>query len=674
MIDKWNHGAIVIDFETRSEIDLRKTNPYVYSCHDSTTALCCAFKILAITNEGHLFEYPTRLWIEDDIFCPDDLEQAIERGFLVWAHNVFFERCILENVMVPKFGWPKIDPRNYRCSAAQCAAYSMPRSLFGVCQALRLTNQKDDTGHRVMMQLCKPRKPTKNNPDRWFTKERYPEKFDQLYSYCVNDVNAEYEVIQTLPYLNATEFKIWQLDQEINQRGIQCDIETVETIISLFGEMQEKANRQIKKLTKGKVKTTNQVAAITKFCGLDSLSAQSVETALAGKLPKRIRRILELRQLMSKASVRKYQAMSNLASDDGRIRSHLIYHGARTGRWTGSGIQPQNMPRGNIKSTSDRDWCIKQIRKRDIEALELVFNSATDVFSSLVRSMLMAGKGKTLIAGDFASIEARILFWLARDKTALDIFRAVDKDPENNPDIYMVQAGSIYGIDPMKAYKGSEERYLGKKSILGLGYGMGWRKFQSTVFDESGIELDNLFAKRVVDKYRKRWKSVPRLWKQFESAAIKAVMDRVSVRVNNYVKYECKGPFLYCILPSGRKLAYYKPHIIEDLDPWDNETYKLAYYGTNSQSYKWERIHTYGGKLAENAVQAIARDLMAYAMLRLERSNYRIVLTVHDEIVCEVPRTIGSDEIFRDIMSIVPKWAKGCPIECESWIGKRYRK
>jgi DNA polymerase len=288
--------------------------------------------------------------------------------------------------------------------------------------------------------------------------------------------------------------------------------------------------------------------------------------------------------------------------------------------------------------------------------------------------MLMAGKGKTLIAGDFASIEARVLFWLARDKTALDIFRAVDKDPENNPDIYMVQAGSIYGIDPMKAYKGSEERYLGKKSILGLGYGMGWRKFQSTVFDESGIELDNLFAKRVVDKYRKRWKSVPRLWKRFESAAIKAVMDRVSVRVNNYVKYECNGPFLYCILPSGRKLAYYKPHIIEDLDPWDNETHKLAYYGTNSQSYKWERIHTYGGKLTENAVQAIARDLMAYAMLRLERSGYRIVLTVHDEIVCEVPNTIGSDKIFRDIMSIVPKWARGCPIECESWIGKRYRK
>ena len=331
------------------------------------------------------------------------------------------------------------------------------------------------------------------------------------------------------------------------------------------------------------------------------------------------------------------------------------------------------MPRGSIKSEKDKEWCIERIRDYDIDSIELTYESVTDVFSSLVRSMLLAAPGKKLIAGDFASIEARVLFWLATDNRALKIFKRVDKDPERYPDIYMVQAGTIYNIDPMEAYKGSEERYLGKKSILGLGYGMGWKKFQATVLDESGIDLSAAFAKRVVETYRKQWKSVPKLWRRFEKAAIDAVLNRTTVKVGK-ITYTCQGKYLYCVLPSKRKIAYYKPRLTEDVTPWDTEIYKLSYMGVDSKDYKWKRIHTYGGKLVENAVQAIARDLMAFSMLRLERSGYRIVLTVHDEIVSEVPDTVGSDETFRAIMQIVPMWAKGLPVQAESWIGKRYRK
>jgi len=628
-------GHVYIDFETRSEVDLRKAGVYRYAEDPSTEVLCMAYK---------LNDRPTKLWKRGEDW-PVALDVPIGHGWTIHAHNAQFERLIW-GMMTKREYWPQVPLEVWSCTAARAAAYGLPRSLDGATKALGLDVLKDDGGHRLMLQMCKPRRPSKTNPAKWFDDA---ERLERLYAYCIQDVEAEYALAQAIPELSEDELEVWRLDQRINDRGVQLDVETIEAALRLLGKLDKKAKKEITELTGGAVTSPGQVAKLLEWLKDLGVYAEDLQAETVDRLLKELCevetwrtfnawRALNIRREHSKSSTKKFKAMSTVACKDGRARGLLLYHGAHTGRWAGRLVQPQNMPRASVKAGAQTEYAIELVREGAINDLEMLYGPVTSTLSALLRPQIVAATGRTLLVADYSSIEARVLLWLARDKDGLDVFRRGD-------DIYKEMAGTIYGKDPATVTKA--ERALGKTAILGLGYGMGWKKFRATC-ESQGIEIDDKEAERVVKAYRKKYWMVKKLWNTIETAFI-----HIAERGHNFYK-----------LPSGRLLHYQNLRY--------EHTDILSYTAENSQTKKWERVETWGGKLVENIVQAIARDVMADAMRRLE-FFCPIVLTVHDEIICEsdTPESLGNVET---VMCTPPAWASDLPIAVEGWSGTRYRK
>jgi DNA polymerase len=571
--------------------------------------------------------------------------------------------------MVPRYGWPRIPAEQWFCSAAQAAYHGLPRKLEDAAQALGLDVQKDAEGHRLMKQMSKPRpqwKKTGKGP-KWFEDD---ERLERLYEYCKRDVEVEYALSQALDELPQTERKIWMLDQTINRRGIYCDVELAQSAITIIEDLEDKACAELRELTDGEISTPGQVSKLVDYLNknfyiksgiygvfdygefegpMPDLQAATIEKYLSKTADLRARRILEIRQLHSKASTKKYQAMLDRADDDQRIRDTILYHGAHTGRWTGVSVQPQNFFKPKFDRASIEQLAIPAIKQHDITELEFLFGDPVVPLSSTLRSTLCAAPGKDLIGADYASIEARVLLWLVKDFEALQKIEA-------GVDLYVDMAASIYNTPLSKIT--TSQRALGKTAILGLGYGMGAAKFYDTCL-RFGIEIDQGLAERTVSLYRQKYRKVVNYWRSIDSYAI--------LSAEPFSKH---GRFLRLKLPSGRYLNYCDPKI--RLNRFDESA--LTYMGLNTITRKWERTETYGGKLTENIVQAIARDIMALGMLRVETAGYPIVMTVHDEIVSEVDKGFGSVDEFVRLLCQQPPWAKGCPISAEGWRGERYRK
>lgn len=290
------------------------------------------------------------------------------------AHNASFERLIWQHVCVARLGWPEVQLEQWRCTAAKAAASGLPRSLDGAAKALKLDVEKDKDGHRVMMQLSKPRKPSKNNPSTRWTE---PEKYERLYSYCKRDVEVEMAVDRALKDLHRTEWRVYQLDQRINDRGIPLDRDLAEAAIAVDKKLQARGDERLRVLTGGKATSTGQVARILRWCidqgvNLPNLDKEAVEEALRGELPDAVREVLLLRQQFSQSSIKKYQAMIDRIEADDRVRGTLMYYGAQTGRWAGRGVQFQNLPRGNMKP-ADIETAVEAIKTRDVEVMEMLF-------------------------------------------------------------------------------------------------------------------------------------------------------------------------------------------------------------------------------------------------------------------------------------------------------------
>jgi len=646
---------ITIDFETYSELDIKKVGAYQYAAHPSTEILCLVYKFPEDKN--------TFLWTPEGGDMPEDLFRAIEMGEFIEAHNAPFERVIWREVGMKKYGFPiDIPVKQIFCSAAKAAAHSMPRDLDGLGKALEAPIQKDKEGHRIMLQLSKPRKPTKTNLS---TRHFDFEKFERLYEYCETDVLAEECVSQIVPPLAASERKVWELDQKINDRGIFCDVELCKVAIDFAATFQDKLLVELVELTEGKVQTAKQVAKFRAWLGtqgveLEDLTAATVEAALKDpKIAGRGRRALEIRRHLSKSSLSKFEAMVRYAGKDDRIRGTLLYHGASTGRWSGRGIQPQNFIRGTIK---DLDTLFLALEQRDLDLFEMLYENPMDALASTARGMLRAAPEHKFISGDYAAIEARALFWLSGCVDGLEVFRGGE-------DIYKDMASYIFKIPIEKVTKA--QRQLGKQAILGLGFGMGKPKFIETCA-KYDIKIHEDLAKAAVDAYRSRFYQVPEYWKGVEAAAVKAVRTQGVIKYKN-LKWGIKGRWLYCQLPSTRKLAYYDPKIKQVATQWGGKP-TLTFMGTNSMTRQWERQKTYGGKLVENITQAVARDLMVNSMFELEKENYKIVATIHDEILSEVPTDFGSVEHYEKVMERLPAWAEGVPIKAEAWEGLRFKK
>lgn len=689
----------VVDFESRSACNLKKSGAWKYSL-DSTTEVMCLVYRLPYWPEGK-----TALWHPaypslglDERIDADSLTELCEwiaTGQLLEAHNAFFERSIWANILAPRHGFPRVGENQWRCSAAKAASHALPRHLGDAGAALHLAIQKDDDGKKVMMKVSKPRKPRKKERETWAKAHgdapmpllwwESLELFERLWAYCESDVLAEEALSHALDDLSPQETDYYCLDQRMNERGFQLDMEAVSTALTLIAAESHLLNQELADLTEGKVPRATQRAQLkawletqgvvldnTKRGTIDQMLKEDEDNQSAGDelppwvelIPPTAKRALEILRTLGRSSTAKYETMRGWAAPDGRVRGGLLFHGASTGRWSGAGVQPHNFPRGTIKGFDMEDaW--RLFKKSDRSLILNRYPSVMEALACGLRGAIIAGPGKQLYCADYASIEARVLLWLAGEEGALDLFRS-------GGDLYCDMASDIYNRPITKDDK--FERGVGKIAILGLGYQMGWSKFQETAA-AGGMVLDDDFAQNVVNAYRDKYAGVKSLWYETEEAACDAVDNHGEFVEQDRLSWQQIGDFLYCTLPSGRRLAYAEPEIRERETPWGAKKSALTFMGVNPHNRQWQRQTTYGGSLVENIVQAVSRDIMAHALYACDCEGvYVPVLSVHDEVIAEAEVGQGTVHEFEQRLTTLPPWADGCPIAAEGWAGTRYRK
>lgn len=640
-----------IDFETRSEIDLKKVGPYTYASHPSTTIMCACYSI-----DGG----PVQTWVMGQP-QPSDLCKAIAMEAEFHAWNAQFERVIWDNFSE----WLQVPPPEaWHCSMVLAGLHGLPLSLAQAALALRLDATKDMEGNRIMMQMTKPRgRDSEGNPIWWDE----PAKWQKLVAYCKRDVEVEMAIAEYLCPMPAREREIYLLDQTVNGRGVRLDVELARASREVAEISTRRSDALLDELTGGAAKKITKVADLTNWVraqgvDVDGLDKQVVRDLQAGDIPADVSAALTLRAEGAKSSVAKLNSMLAYAGSGDRLRGLLQYAGAATGRWAGRGAQPQNFPQGEVP---DVERYIPWVLARDVDAIDMFYPPMV-VVSSLLRAHLIASLGRRLMAGDFNAIEARVLAWLAGETRLLQLFRD-KKDP------YKDMAAKVYSVSIDAVTK--DQRKMGKQAILGLGYQMGKKTFAETCW-KYNMHVEEEFAADVVAIYRDANPAIKNLWYELDRAAVEAVSSRKEVEAaGGRVVFDGTDPdWLKMWLPSGRCLYYSRPRIQEHLTPWGANQRIVVSDTVDSRTRKWGPRKMYGGLWTENAVQAIARDLLAEAMLRLEEEGYPVVLTVHDEVVADVPVGHGTVPAFEEIMRILPSWAAGCPVEVEAWEGARYRK
>lgn len=671
---------------------------------------------------------------------PQELFDHLAAGRLVCGHNAGFEMTIWEQVCVPKYGWPPIDPTLWRCSAAKSRAFGLPSSLADVGAALGLATQKDKAGAALMKVFSWPRDPTKKDP-RWrILPQDQPEDFEGYCRYCDTDVDTESGVNARVPDLIPQELDYWLADQAINRRGIGVDVAAVHDCMAVVNEVLEAYDQEMFDLIGLR---TSQAKKLVEWLvergvvGSDGLPVKSLAAEELEFLYEQrdlyahpVGRVLEIRGLSASASVKKVFSMANHASRDARLCDLFIYHGARTGRDTHADVQPGNLPKAGPRLRwcenagchrpyghqmdncpwcgassafssdespveKDKGWCfegvehvLEVLRLRSMAALEWFFGDALLCISGVVRSLLVAKPGHRLICSDYASIEAVVTATVAGEQWRIDVF-------DRKEDIYLHGAASVTG----KTYewymanggkKHPDRQKIGKIAELALGFG-GWTG-ALFAFGYEGTEQE---ARDVIIKWRAASPMLTELWGgQFrgapwaptryeffglEGCAVQAVLHPGQVFVYRGIEYQVLEDVLYCKLLSGRRLAYHAPRLWHGAkrDGWA-KCYFLSYMTWNSNpaygARGWIRMDTWGSRLTENVIQATARDIMAHAVVKLERSGYPVVLRVHDELASEVPEGFGSLEEFEAILTDLPDWAKGWPIRAAGWEGQRYHK
>lgn len=644
---------VTIDFETFSECNLKKTSPWAYAEHPSTRVLCMAYQYE--NQDG------PSLWI------PDERMPFIKtRPLHIEAHNSEFEQAIWESIIVPQYGLSA--DVTWECTAAKAAAASLPRKLADVSRVLCLVHQIDKKKQSNLLKVSKPRKPSKNNPaTTWLDDE---ERMQQLYEDCLNDVRVTVELSKYLRPLSEKEKEVWYADQRINRRGIYLDGAIVGEAINHWEKHKDTLNLELSNVTKGEITSGNQIGKLLQYVrqwddSVLSVDSESIERLLGKRgIPPNIRRALELRKELSRNSVAKFSALSNRASStDGRVRSLFMYHGAGTGRWAGKGFQPHNLPTGMALRKFSSEVCISIAKLGDLDLLKCFYNPPMDYLSACIRGALIPEKGKIFACADYSAIEARVLMWLVGHTEVLQKFR-------DGVDLYKDLATAIFTL--LIEEIDSEQRNLGKRGILGLGFQMGAPKFQATCATYGQpIELD--LAERVVKIYRETYWKVKQFWWDVERTALLCVRTGKPQQCGR-VSFGIKGDFLHIALPSGRWLAYYKPRILPTETPWGEMKPAVWFDGPISPA-GFGPQSTYGGKLTENIVQAIARDILAEAILRLENhGDYPVVVHVHDEALIEAEEEKLDRVVFEELMSRPPEWAPDLPIAIDAWYGHRYHK
>lgn len=663
-------SVIVFDFESRSEADLLKVGAWQYSCHPSTDILCFAYFY-----EGQKFVWcnpyttPYPVDLQKNLEAMYVLHKAILDGVPLEAHNAFFERCMWQNVLVPKHGKYHPDmpmlPTNlvWQCTAARAAIMTLPRTLDKVAKVLNLKEKKDLAGSAVMKQLCKPL--STGAVSVW---DATPEKYKILFDYCLQDVSTEVEVSKALPHLSEFEERVYQLDQRMNMRGITIDKRLLRACIQHLNIYLSEAEKRLSKLTGRFIDTSKQAKKMQQWFKLygievDDLDKETVTALLLRTdLAPEVREVLELRSFYGRSAVSKYESLYKLLDPrDDKVRDYLIYAGAaRTGRWAGKLIQPQNFPRPTPGLHIDEAF-IEQVITAPAGGIPCPEGfHPMDVLTTLLRSMFIASPGAQMFGADYSSIEPRVLFWLAEEETGLKAYRGSGK-------VYEEMAAYIF-LKPMEGVT-KTERQLGKQAVLGCGYQMGAPRFRETCAGY-GIDISEDLAKKAVHSYRQLYSKVVDLWYGCERAFKSAMANPNVDYFVNRIRFRANRFMVKIQLPSGRELMYYTPRMVQKKD--DPENTKLVYFGVHPKTKQWAEIDIYGGKIVEHITQAVSRDILAHAMLNLEENGYDTLLTVHDEPISECLLGYGSVEHYVSIMCDLPEWADGLPMAAEGWEGLRY--
>jgi DNA polymerase len=655
---------------------------------------------------------------DDDVL--DELVRRVRDGEPIEAHNAFFERMMWEQVWLRMLPWlPLPRPEQWHCSAAKAASFALPRKLEVLAQVLQVPEQKDMDGHRVMLKLARPARPTADNPDRQWWED--PRDIRRAWRYNIQDVRTEHACSRQMRPLSDFERQVWLLDQRMNRRGVRCDREMVGRAIDLADAEVIRLNADICELTGGAVKKGTSRPSLKKWVNaqgveLPGTTGKTIERVLDSEVMSReIERVLRMSLEVNKTSIKKYHSMLQRLCDDGLLRDLLIYCGASTGRWAGSGVQPHNFPRGGIK---DIDVACEVISSGDRWAIEFLFGPVMEHLSHSIRGALTAREGRELIVADYAAVEARDVFWLAGDEAGLNDFRL--SDAKEGPGVYCVMGEQIFGY-PINKDDHPLERFAGKQAILGSGFGMGPDKFHETCL-KYDVDLPMDICRRAIYTYRDVHEPVQRMWGEQEAAAKAAVAHPGRVFPCGRVSWAVRGRFLHCKLPSGRLLSYYKPRLsrmlnfrfkvlkpgresdlslnqdlrggeggalrraafraraickenrwkLVDEPPKMREQTVLRFEGMGK---KWGLQETYGGKLVENITQAVARDQLAEAMVRIDAGGvYDMLLSVHDETIGEVDVGAGDLREFELEMARPPLWCPDAPLVAVGWRGVRYRK
>ena len=665
-----------IDLETYSEVSIGKAGSYRYILDPSFEILLFAYSL-----DGMPVEV---IDVASGQIIPLWLKNALKNPlYIKHAYNAAFEWFALSKYL----GW--LPPDQWRDTMLHALYCGYPASLDAAGKAMGLPEDKKKltTGKALIRYFCVPCKPSNANGNRTRNLPKHdPDKWKLFKEYNGQDVVTEMEIDHRLSAFPVPAFvqKQWETDLQMNARGVAADMELVRGALVIGAIVKSRLMTEARQLSG--LDNPNSIRQLAQWltdatdsdAEITSVTKETVATMLKQPQPANVQRMLEIRQELGKTSTKKYDALETCIADDGRVRGLLQFYGAnRTGRWAGRLVQVQNLPRTYTHPLPPARQLVKD---RNIDGLRLMYGSINDTLSQLIRTAFVATPGNVLIDADFSAIEARVISWLAGQEWRLEVFRTHGK-------IYEASASQMFHVPIEKIKKGNPEyalRQRGKVAELALGYQGGVSAMRRMDVGHNLDDLSDDEVKGIVDRWRETNSMIRDLWNIVDSAAITVITNGGAQTIRSettdaIITLACEldvitgTRYMTILLPSGRKLYYPSPEI--GVNRWGNPS--VSYTGQNQTTKRWERVETYGGKLVENIVQAIARDCLAIAIENLEAQGLHVVFHIHDEVVIDTPAWADEDTMLETVTKIMTKpipWAQALPLNADGWVDKFFKK
>lgn len=653
-----------LDFETFSELDIRKVGGYRYARHQSTEVLIACYKLPGMLDVA--------VWLPREEDPPEDLIEYVASGGKIGAHNAAFERVIWKHVlrrMHPTT--PEIKDVQWICTAAKAAACGLPRSLEKALKALQAKVMKDEEGAKLIKVFCQPKKPSARDPRTRILPEQ-DQRFQRFVQYCQQDVRGEYVLDELLPDLIPRQRRMFLLDMLMNDRGLPIDLPLVKKALVVVKELEEDIAKQVATLTGG-LKATQVAKMLEMFeaRGIELANMQKATIVAALKnedLDDTTRALLELRVEAGKASTKKLVSMLACADpNDWIVQGGFLLYGAHTGRYAGRLVQPHNFIRGLLKD-KQRELIFKLLDSYSADVFKLLYERPIDAISQCMRGFIRAPEGHELAVVDYTAIEARVLAWVAGEEEQLEAFR-------RGLDVYKVMAVKLYKLKSVNEVE-DEQRRIAKNLVLGCGYQLGGPKFVDYAAN-AGVVISEDFAKSAVKAYRDSVPNIVASWGKVEKLVALALRNHGETYEGLKCKFHTrpmpvKGEVWLCIeLPSGREIRYPYAKAVP-CERWGKPAYEISF--RTEIKGQWVKEKTYGGKLIENIVQAVAFDIMQEGMLSAEVNGYPVIGTVHDELLTLRKKGTSCVKELEKLVCTIPRWSTGIPLAAKGFICDRYKK